>query len=78
MVTVDDLKEMFVKVFGSELNIDDLCEASDLRKDVGMNSISLLYMAMSIEEKYGVQFNNSDFEKISTVGDVIAVIKEKV
>ena len=58
MVTVDALKEIFESVFGSEVNTDQLSEASDLRKDVGMNSISLLYMAMSIEEKYGVQFTN--------------------
>ena len=55
-----------------------LIEESDLRKDVGMNSISLLYMAMVLEEKYSIKFNNNDFEKIFTVKDVIEVVKSKV
>ena len=78
MITVEELKNMFKTVFGEGIDISNLNEESDLRKDIGMNSISLLYMAMVLEEKYSIQFNNSDFEKIYVVKDVIALVESKV
>ncbi|MBR0360159.1 MAG: acyl carrier protein [Clostridia bacterium] len=77
MVTVEELKEIFHTVFGSDMDLSAFNENSDLRKDVGMNSISLLYMAMVLEEKYGVKFTNSDFENMNTVADVIRKIQEQ-
>ena len=44
MLTVEELKIMFESVFGHEINVSELNEDSDLRKDLGMNSISLLYL----------------------------------
>ncbi len=78
MVTVEELKEMFIKIFGQEIDVSDFNEDSDLRKDIGMNSISFLYMAMVLEEKYSIDFSNDDFPKISTVKDVIDIIESKV
>jgi len=78
MITVEELKNIFETVFGKGIDISNLNEESDLRKDVGMNSISLLYMAMVLEEKYSIKFNNNDFEKIFTVKDVMEVVKNKV
>ena len=78
MVTVEELKNLFETIFEQELNLDNISENSDLKKDIGMNSISFLYMAMVLEEKYSVKFNNDDFLKISTVKDVINIIESKV
>ena len=77
MVTVEELKEIFHTVFGSDMDLSAFNENSDLRKDMGMNFISLLYMAMVLEEKYGVKFTNSDFENMNTVADVIRKIQEQ-
>ena len=78
MVTVEELKNLFETIFEQELNLDNISENSDLKKDIGMNSISFLYMAMVLEEKYSVKFNNDDFLKISTVKDVMNIIESKV
>ena len=78
MITIAELKDMFTAVFGQGMDFSNLSEASDLRKDVGMNSISLLYMAMVLEEKYSIQFDNNDFAKINTVKDVIEIVESKV
>ena len=75
MVTVEELKDVFHTVFGNEMDLSAFNEESDLRQDIGMNSISLLYMAMVLEEKYGVKFTNSDFESMNTVADVIRRIQ---
>ncbi|MBQ4631385.1 MAG: hypothetical protein IJB70_10415 [Clostridia bacterium] len=78
MATVEELKEMFVAVLGDDIDVSTFSEKSDLRKDIGMNSISFLYMAMTLEEKYSIRFDNSDFEKIKTVQDAIDVVESKV
>ena len=78
MVTIQELKDIFTTVFGEEIDVSDIDENSDLKKDIGMNSISFLYTAMVLEEKYSIQFNNDDFVKLTTVRDVIDVIESKV
>lgn len=78
MVSVSELKEMFVKIFGTDIDVSNFNEDSDLRKDIGMTSISFLYMAMVLEEKYSIHFNNEDFPKITTVKDVIDIVESKV
>ena len=54
-----------------------VCPEADLRQDIGINSIGLLYMAMAIEEAFGIKFTNDDFTHIKTVADVVATIEEK-
>lgn len=78
MVTVEELKSMLETSFEYEINISNISENSDLRNDIGMDSISFLYMAVMLEEKYAIQFNNDDFPKINTVKDVIDIIEQKV
>ena len=77
MITISDLKEMFEAVFPDQFDLENITENSDLRKDIGMNSINLLYMAMVIEEKYHIQFNNDDFKLLNTVKDVIKITEGK-
>lgn len=75
MVSLDELKSVLEAVFPEEFDLSGVTMESDLKKDVGLNSIGLLYMAMVLEEKYGVSFSNDDFVKMNTVADVIAKIE---
>ncbi len=77
MVTLEELKAVLEAVFPEEFSLEGVMLESDLKKDVGLNSIGLLYMAMVLEEKYGVSFSNDDFVKMNTVADVIAKIEGK-
>ena len=72
----EKLKNLFVE----ELQIDeaDITMDAELIKDLGINSIGLLYMAMAVEEEFGVKFKNEDFAGIQTVGDVIVCIEGKL
>ena len=78
MVTVEELKEIFETVFADQYDANSLDTTSHLINDIGMNSISLLYMAMVLEEKYNIQFNNEDFKTLNTVEDVINSIEGKI
>ena len=78
MNTFDRLIKIFNDVFEDDIDVDSVTPESSLREDVGINSIGMLYMAMAIEEEFGVKFNNDDFIGINTVNDVISCIEKKV
>lgn len=77
MQTLDRLIKVFNVVFEDSIDTATLTPEASLREDVGMNSIGLLYMAMAVEEEFGIKFNNDDFAAIHTVADVVACIEKK-
>ena len=77
MTTMERLVKVFCAVFEDEFNAESMTESATLLGDLGMNSISLLYMAMATEEEFGIKFQNEDFATLITVGDVIACIERK-
>lgn len=77
MVTINELKEILETVFPDQYDLSKITEESNLVKDVGLNSIGFLYLAMVLEEKYSIQFSNNDLEKLRTVADVLSLIEER-
>lgn len=78
MSVFERLIKVFKAVFENDVDVAGITEASSLREDVGINSIGMLYMAMAVEEEFGIKFRNEDFADIKTVSDVIACIEEKL
>lgn len=78
MTTKERLLKVFNTVFEDEIDPETMTESANLLDDLGMNSISFLYMAMAIEEEFGIKFCNDDFAKLNAVGDVIACIESKL
>ena len=72
------LIEVCTAVFDGEIDLSAVTPQSNLREDIGINSIGLLYMAMALEEEFGVKFVNDDFAGIVTVADVVSIIEKKV
>jgi acyl carrier protein len=77
MQTLERLIKVFNVVFEDSIDTSALTPEATLREDVGINSIGLLYMAMAVEEEFGIKFTNDDFASICTVADVIACIESK-
>lgn len=72
---IERLTVLFNNVFEGALSLEGLSMDSRLVEDLGMNSIGLLYMAMAVEEEFGVKFTNEDFSKMRAVADVVAKIQ---
>lgn len=77
MEILERLIKVFHAVFEDSIDLNAITPESSLREDIGMNSIGLLYMAMAVEEEFGIKFNNKDFESICTVADVVSCIESK-
>ena len=52
------------KLFEDSVDTSAVTEAANLREDIGINSIGPLYMAMAVEEEFGIKFQNEDFAGI--------------
>lgn len=77
MEILERLVKVFRAVFEDDVDAAKLTPEASLREDIGINSIGLLYMAMAVEEEFGIKFTNEDFAGIQTVADVVACIEGK-
>lgn len=77
MTTMERLVDVFVRVFEDEVQADAIRPESKLVDDLGLNSIGMLYMAMELENEFGIKFSNEDFAGLTTVGDVVARVERK-
>ena len=55
-----------------------LSEDSNLASDLGLSSVSMLYMVIAIEEEFGIRFENIGASDFVTLGDVVSYIEDKL
>ena len=78
MQTFQRVVNVFNTVFEDEMDAGTVRLDADLREDMGINSIGILYLAMAVEEEFGIKFSNEDFTGIRTVEDVVRCIEGKL
>ena len=54
--------------------IEHCSEESDLRGDLGLTSIGVLYLAISIEQSFDIRFDDASFDNFTKVKDVVDYI----
>lgn len=54
--------------------IESCTEDSDLRTDLGLTSIGVLYLAISIEQTFDIVFTDTAFDDFTKVKDVVDYI----
>ena len=51
---------------------------NDLRKDLGLDSLAMIELLFKIEEAFDLEIPNDDLSQITTVGDVVAYVEQRV
>lgn len=71
--------EKMKELIGEQLGVSagSVTENSSFKNDLGADSLDLFELVMALEDEYSVEIPSEDLEKIDTVGDVIAYLKEK-
>ena len=69
--------ETLKTLLAEELQIDpdEITMEAELTNDLGINSIELADLVMLCEEKFGIEINDEDIRKFTTVGDVVAYLE---
>ncbi len=70
----EKVRAIVVDQLGAE-EADVTMEASFV-DDLGADSLDVVELIMALEEEFGIEIPDEDAEKISTVGDAVAYIKE--
>lgn len=78
MTTFERLVKVFNVVFEDDVSADAIKPEATLREDMGVSSIGMLYMAVALEEEFGIKFTNEDLNKVNTVADVVSCIEGKL
>lgn len=70
----EKLKQLLV----DELSIDenDITLEAELSGDLGINSIELADLVMLCEDKFGIEINDDDLRKFTTVADVVEYLEK--
>lgn len=70
----DKLLEIFSNII-PEIDPAEISLSSSLTEDLGLNSLTMMLLAVSIEDEYGITFD--DATELNTVEDVCEYIAEK-
>ena len=75
---IEKLKNIFKLVIHNNVDLDKVTLESNIIKDLGVNSVGLVYLVVSIEEMFDVDMSEITFNTFETVGDVVNFIKENI
>jgi len=62
----------------TEADVSAMTEASQIRAELGLDSVDLVDVVMRIEEAYKIRLTHQDLEKVETVADLVTLIQTKV
>ncbi len=74
MENFEKVKEILVDVLGA--NADDIKPESKFVDDLGADSLDLVELIMSLEDKFQIEISDVDAEKILTVQDALDYIEK--
>lgn len=57
------------------IDYDNISESSRLAEDVGLTSISMLMLVISIEEEFKIELPIKEASECKTVGDIVKIIE---
>ena len=75
MALEDKVKEIIVEQLG--VNADQVTGNASFIEDLGADSLDTVELVMAFEEEFGAEIPDEDAEKLTSVGNVIAYLKEK-
>jgi len=70
----DKVKEIIVEQLS--VNNEQVTAEAKFIEDLGADSLDVVELVMAFEEQFGIEVPDEDAEKLQTVGDVNAYIKE--
>ena len=74
------IAEKIKSVIAEQLGVkpEEVTETAKFVEDLGADSLDTVELVMALEEEYGVEIPDEDAEKLTTVGEAIKYIEEKL
>lgn len=71
------LLEILKNSLENPIDFAKIDETTKVYPDLLPNSITMMYVALAIEDRFGVSLMDADFSKLNTVGDILNYILER-
>ena len=74
------IEDRIAKLIVEKLGVaaDEVVPEASFLDDLGADSLDIVELVMAMEEEFDIEVPDEDAEKIQTVGDAIAYLKERV
>ncbi|MCM8763305.1 MAG: acyl carrier protein [Candidatus Omnitrophica bacterium] len=76
MAVVDRIKTIIAEQLG--VKPEEVTPQASFVDDLGADSLDTVELVMALEEEFGIEIPDEDAEKMTTVGEAIKYIEEKV
>ena len=75
-----DILSRVQRIVGRELEIapDEIDATKAIQRDLGADSLSMMQIAMAVEEEFDIAVEDSELESLVTVGDVVRAVEGKI
>lgn len=71
-MTLQKVKKLIAEQLG--ISADSISEASDLINELNADSLDIVQMLISLENEFGIEFDDDEIKILKTVGDVVKFI----
>lgn len=77
---MDEVQSQIIDIIAKSLQIEKskITPQSRLVEDLGADSLVQVEIVMAIDAAFGIDTNDEESSKISTVSDAVALVKQKV
>lgn len=72
---LDKIKQLLAEQ--ADINPEDVKPEASFQDDLGIDSLDLFEMVMSLEDEYGVEIPPEDLERIITIADIMQYLESK-
>lgn len=74
-----DIKSKVVEIIVKKLGVEEsqVTDSANFTKDLGADSLDTVELIMEFEKEFDITIEDSDAEKIQTVGDVVTYLEAK-
>ena len=73
---IEEVKKIISEEFFIEM--EEITEESDLRNDLGIDSLAATQLILDLEKKYSIRISEEEAVKLKKISDVINILNEKV
>lgn len=75
-----DIFKNVEEVINETVGGDSVSLNQELKTDIGLDSLSLVSVIVSLEEKFGIEFNESDLDpgKMIRVQDLVELVEKSI
>jgi acyl carrier protein len=69
--------EELLEASESSLDPSEIVDGTNLRDDLGLDSLQAVTVVMALEQEFGVEVDDEEIDGLKTVGDILQLLARK-